>query len=307
MNYCLEASKIRGEYGLSTSAAMIFVRLSRLAYASAKNGKKDSNGVYVYASRKQLGEYIQRSERTAQRAITELKAAGLIKVRRMGCMRNDRIYICAYDVVSKADKNGGSQYNIKSINNNNVSTSINHTTESVAKMAAKAADDSKNSETVARIAAPVAEKMNNSSAENGKKGKPTPKRPPRLSARERAACREKYRQHMRKAFQLENGGWLACWDEHEQAENTANMIADAVSTGRSFKINGAYVDSWQYWRVVSSATWDCVLNALERVKQLDMTKGSIHNLRSYTLAAIYNAVQWEQATAAIEPQMRWFV
>lgn len=94
-------------YGVSVSAsaANLYSVLVRLSRTSERNGYKDAYGVFVFASRKQLGEYIERSERTAQRLVSELRRAGLIRVRRMGLHGNDRIYIASHGG-SEAVKNG---------------------------------------------------------------------------------------------------------------------------------------------------------------------------------------------------------
>lgn len=292
---------IYGKSVSSTAAAMYSV-LCSLSRTSERTGHRDSRGVYVFASRRQLGQYIERSERTAQRVITELKAAGLICVRRMGLHSRDRIYIVSGGG-SEAVKNGGSEIMSKS-NNIQADMSISQDkTPAAAEMTVKAVDDAKIAEASARIGAPVAKKMQDDGDRDSKKGwtakkgRPTAKRP-RMTKAAKEAAKAQYRQLLERKLDMANSCWLCpdLDDEYRQTQSLIDLIAEAVSVkGRQIRVNGAGLTVQQYWNVVQNINSSAIAGLFDRLCAAEAV-GGISNKRAYTLAAVYNAVQWDMMT-----------
>lgn len=294
---------IYGKSVSSTAAAMYSV-LCSLSRTSERTGHRDSRGVYVFASRRKLGEYIERSERTAQRVITELKAAGLISVRRMGLHSNDRIYIVSGGG-SHILKNGGSEVMSKS---NNIQADISilqDKTPVAAEMTAKAVDDAKIADGMERIAAATSEKVQDSeqktvkNGETPKKGKPTNRRQ-RITKAEKNAAKERYRKMIGRKLDISNPCYLLSdmADEHRQLESLVDLLADAMSVpGRQIRVNGAGLSVEQYWQVVQNISSGAIDGLFDRLKTAAVCTG-ITNMRAYTLAAVYNAVQWHELTAS---------
>ena len=292
---------IYGQSVSSTAAAMYSV-LCSLSKTSERTGHRDSRGVYVYASRRQLGQYIERSERTAQRVVSELKAAGLIWVRRMGLHSHDRIYLVS---VGGSDpvKNGGSEIMKKSIKRIADISILQHKTQTEdAEMAANAADDAKIAVPTARIAAPAAKKMQDSEQSSGKKDKATPKRRQRITKATKEAAKAEYKKLLWRKLDMSNDNWLApgLEDEYQRTESLIDLIAEAVSVkGRQIRVNGAGLTVQQYWNVVQNISIDAINGLFDRLKTAAVCTG-ITNVRAYTLAAVYNAIQWHSLTASAD-------
>lgn len=297
-------------YGKSVSltAAAMYTVLCSLTRTSQRTGHKDHRGVYVYASRRQLGQYIDRSERTAQRAIAELKAAGLIRVKRMGLHSNDRIYVVGYDG-SVAVNNGGSEIT-KGSNNNYTDISIRH--DKKPQMTAKTVDDAKKAEAVARIATPAAEKVKAEGyqyvkKDQAKKGRPTEKRRQRITKREKQAAKEKYSRLLEQKLKMASPRWF-CDDAESVAEFKStyaliDLISDAMAVpGAQIRVNGAVLTVEQYWNMVQYISPDAIEGLLSRIEAVEITTG-ITNKRAYTLAAVYNAVQWHELSSNVNVSM----
>lgn len=289
---------IYGKSVSSTAAAMYSV-LCSLSRTSERTGHRDSRGVYVFASRRQLGQYIERSERTAQRVVSELKAAGLIWVRRMGLHSHDRIYLVS---VGGSDpvKNGGSEIMSKS---NNIQTDISILRGKAPQMTAKAVDDAKIAEASALIEAPAAKKMqddgdsDSKKGQTAKKGRPTAKRP-RMTKAAKEAAKAQYRQLLERKLDMANLTWLCpdLDDEYRQTQSLIDLIAEAVSVkGRQIRVNGAGLTVQQYWDVVQNISNSAIAGLFDRLCAAEAV-GGISNKRAYTLAAVYNAVQWDMMT-----------
>ena len=292
---------IYGKSVSSTAAAMYSV-LCSLSKTSERTGHRDSRGVYVFASRRQLGQYIERSERTAQRMITELKAAGLIRVRRMGLHSNDRIYIVSGGG-SEPVKNGGSEIIRKSINKQADISILQDKTTVSADTTAKAVDDAKIAVALERIGAPAAKKMQDSEHRDSKKGEPPKKGRPtakrqRITKAAKEAAKAKYRELLEARLDMANSNWLApdLIDEYRQTQSLIDLVAEAVSVkGRQIRVNGAGLTVEQYWYVVQNISSAAIEGLFDRLYAAEAI-GGITNKRAYTLAAVYNAVQWDMMT-----------
>lgn len=80
------------EHGISMTAARTLFEVNRFIKAAAAEGQRDSSGIpYCDVGLNTLGQRIGKSKRTMDRAIAELKAAGLVKVERT--RDNARIYM----------------------------------------------------------------------------------------------------------------------------------------------------------------------------------------------------------------------
>ena len=282
-------------YGVSVSAsaANIYSVLVRLSRTSERNGYKDAYGVFVFASRKQLGEYIERSERTAQRLVSELRRAGLIRVRRMGLHGNDRIYIASHGG-SEAVKNGGSEIKRES-NNKAIDISIHQQKTN----APEARTDGQN-ESASNVRVEAHTKADSTTlTASANKGKPTPKRPRNDRAERRRAARARYAEALRaRLFLGESGQTLAMLDDDGSraaaAEAAIAMLSDGLSAGRNIKVSGAYLTAAQYWEMVQYIDLVALESVMERVSRAE----NVRNLTGYTLASLYNECMWRRLNAS---------
>lgn len=283
-------------YGMSVSAsaANLYSVLARLSRSSASNGYRDAIGVYVFASRKQLGEYIERSERTAQRLVSELKRAGLIYVRRMGLHSNDRIYLLSNNGGTQAANNGRSEIKRKS-NNNKYSRSIHPTDDNQHGKAVRMDGQNEHLKPVVRAWKTDAEPFSTSA----KKGKPTPRRPHNRLKERRTAAREKYRALLR-ARLIDSGDsakTLAFLDEDGSrsaaAEAAITMLADGLSSGRNIRIAGAYLTAEQYWAMIQHIDLDVLETVVERVQRAE----NVRNITGYLYASLYNECAYRRLNA----------
>lgn len=302
------------EYSISATAARALFHINRYIFASRRGGKRDARGVaYCYASRNALAEAIGKSRRTADRAIAELKAAGLITLQRT--RHNGHIYLTAYSVDSASAVNGASgsatngTSNISSKNLNPIAdiSILQHKTPAEApQMAAKAADDAKIADTSARIATPAAEKMYNEGhrdskkGETPKKGKPTAKRRQRITKATKEAAKAEYKRLLERKLDMANLYWSLSdadiQDEYQRRYSLIDLIAEAMSVkGRQIRVNGAGLSVDQYWYVVQNISEKAIDGLFDRLYAADAI-GGITNKRAYTLAAVYNAVQWDMMT-----------
>lgn len=313
----INVDHVMREYSISATAARALFHINRYIYASRRSGKRDARGVaYCYASRNALAEAIGKSRRTADRAIAELKAAGLITLQRT--RHNGHIYLTAYSVDSASAVNGasGSATNgTSNINPKNFSIKadisiLQHKTPAEApeasKMAAKAADDAKIAEASARIATPAAEKMQeegNRDSKKGqtpKKGRPTAKRRQRITKAAKEAAKAEYTRLLERKLDMANLYWLIpeadIQDEYRRRYSLIDLIAEAMSVkGRQIRVNGAGLSVEQYWNVVQNISGKAIEGLFDRLYTAETITG-ITNKRAYTLAAVYNAVQWDMMT-----------
>lgn len=296
------------EYSISATAARALFHINRYIFASRRAGIRDARGVaYCYASREALADAIGKSTRTADRAIAELKAAGLITLYRT--KHNGRIYLNAFSMdsatcgVSGTATNGVSNISSKSISPIDTSIYQHKTQQEAPQMTCSASVDAERPLPVERIAPATDEKMQDKPQEDSKKGftpkkgKPTPKRPRRTKA-EREAARAEYKRLLERKLDMANPYWLIpeTADEYRNTESLIDLIADAMSAeGRQIRVNGAGLTSAQYWYVVQNISNEAISGLFDRLSTAEAT-GGIANKRAYTLASVYNAVQWHELT-----------
>ena len=85
-------------------------------------------------------------------------------------------------------------------------------------------------------------------------------------------------------------------DEYRRRYSLIDLIAEAMSVkGRQIRVNGAGLSVAQYWDVVQNISGKAIEGLFDRLKTAE-TIGGITNNRAYTLAAVYNAVQWDMMT-----------
>ena len=300
------------EYSISATAARALFHINRYIYASRRGGKRDAKGVaYCYASRNALAEAIGKSRRTADRAIAELKAAGLITLQRT--RHNGHIYLTAYSIDSASAVNGasGSATNgISNINHKSLSPIADISilqdktpvrTAQEADMAAKAADDAKNAGVTTRIATPTGKKMQDEKRKDSKKkNRPTPKQRKRITKAEKEAAREKYSRLLERKLDMANPYWMMSdpeiADEYRRRYSLIDLIAEAMSVkGRQIRVNGAGLSPEQYWQMIQNISPEAIDGLFDRLYAAEAI-GGITNKRAYTLAAVYNAVQWHSMT-----------
>ena len=124
----VDINKIIADKGISATAARVFNVVYRLVCASANTGRRDRRGIpYCYASKERIAEMIGKSKRTVDRAIAELKAAGMLEGQRT--TRNGRLFVTYYGIngTSGSANNGTSIYRAIE-NNNQLHMSFNHST-----------------------------------------------------------------------------------------------------------------------------------------------------------------------------------
>lgn len=292
------------KFNISYSAAKTLKHINRYVNASRLHGRFDLRGIpYCFASKEKLAERIGKSKRTVARAIAELKAAGLIESRRTRGLAHIYITCLALDGISGNGKNGTYINNpYKSYNNSDTSISQ----DKAPQMTAKAVDDAKIADGLERIAAAISEKVQDNeqgtvkNGETPKKGKPTPKRRQRITKAEKNAAKERYRKMIGRKLDISNPCYLLSdmADEHRQLESLVDMLADAMAVpGRQIRVNGAGLSVEQYWQVVQNISISAIDGLFDRLKTAAVCTG-ITNMRAYTLAAVYNAVQWHELTAS---------
>lgn len=302
------------EYSISATAARALFHINRYIFASRRGGKRDAKGIaYCYANHNAIAEAIGKSRRTADRAIAELKAAGLITLQRT--RHNGHIYLTAYSVDSASAVNGtsGSATNgtsniaFKNLNHIADISILQHKTPAEApQIAAKAADDAKIAEASARIATPAAKKMQDNEqrtvkkGETPKKGRPTAKRRQRITKAAKEAAKEKYRRLLEQKLEMANPYWMLSdpdvKEECQRRYSLIDLIAEAMSVkGRQIRVNGAGLSVDQYWYVVQNISEKAIDGLFDRLYTAEAI-GGITNKRAYTLAAVYNAVQWDMMT-----------
>ena len=317
----INVDHVMREYGISATAARALFHINRFIYASRRAGKKDAHGIaFSYASRNAIAKAIGKSVRTVSRATAELKAAGLILI--VYTRHNAHIYLTAYNVdggpygTSESATNGTSNNSYKSFNNSSKQSINLHKTEPATENAAPvltacAVDDSKIAVTPTRIAPEIPRNVNNETgkpvknAENGKKGRPTPKRRQRITKAEKEAAKAQYKAHLVKKLGLDSAYYAfmpGLDEEWSRLDAMADVIADAMSVkNRLIKVNDCYLTQSQYWAVVQNIENNGNLAAMfERIAACEII-GGIGNKRAYMLAAVYNACQWENCIRGAEP------
>ena len=291
------------KFNISYSAAVTLKYINRYVNASRLHGRFDLKGIpYCFASKEKLAEKIHKSKRTVARAIAELKTAGLIESRRTRGLAHIYVTCLALDGISANGKNGTYINNpYKSYNNSDTSIYPDK-----ANMEVKTADDAKIADGLERIAAATSEKVRDSeqktvkNGETPKKDKPTPKRRQRITKAEKNAAKERYRKMIGRKLDISNPYYLLpdAEGEYRQLESLVDMLADAMAVpGRQIRVNGAGLSVEQYWQVVQNISISAIDGLFDRLKTAAVCTG-ITNMRAYTLAAVYNAVQWHELTAS---------
>lgn len=294
------------EHGISATAARVLYVVNRYVNSSRRHMKKDKRGIsYCYASKERIAQDIGKSKRTVDRAIAELKAAGLIESRRT--TRNAHIYITYYGLYgTSANAADGTSNNNSLKSYNNKSTSFYP--HKMAEGHNKTADDLKKCEGYAHdetpAATPAAAETTEGEVKKGYtpcKGKPTPKRRQRITKAEKQAAAEKYSRLLERKLDMYNLWWLLpdedIQEEYKQRNSLIDLIANAMSVqGRRIRVNGADLTVEQYWQVVQNISGEAIEGLFDRLKTAAVCTG-ITNMRAYTLASVYNAVLWHGMTA----------
>ena len=293
----INVNAVMMEHGISATAARVLFVVNRYVNSSRRNMKTDMRGLaYCYASKDRIAQDVGKSRRTVARAIAELKDAGLIESRRT--TRNAHIYITHFGLygTSANATNGTSNNSIKSYNFIDISI---HPDKMPAEKT-KTSDDINSRRGLAEFEMPAATPAAEETKPNEKKGKPTPKRRQRITKAEKNAAKERYRKMIERKLDISNPCYLLSdmADEHRQLESLVDLLADAMAVpGRQIRVNGAGLSVEQYWQVVQNISSGAIDGLFDRLKTAAVCTG-ITNMRAYTLAAVYNAVQWHELTAS---------
>ena len=290
------------EHGISATAARVLYVVNRYVNSSRRNMKRDKRGVaYCYASKERIAQDIGKSKRTVDRAIAELKAAGLIESRRT--TRNAHIYLTYYGLYgTSANAADGTSNNSNLKSYNNKSTSFYP--YKMAEGQNKTADDVKKCEGYAHDETPAATpaaKETKHNEQTAKKGKPTPKRRQRITKAEKQAAAEKYSRLLERKLGMANLYWTLpdedIQEEYKRRYSLIDLLANALSVqGRRIRVNGAELTVEQYWQVVQNISSEAIEGLFDRLNTAAVCTG-ISNMRAYTLASVYNAVLWHGMTA----------
>ena len=302
----IDVNAVMMERGISATAARVLFLINRCVNSSRAHGKKDKRGMaYCYASKATLALKLGKSERTIARAIAELKAAGLIQSRRT--TRNAHIYLSFYGVDgTSANATNGTSNNSLKESYNISNTSVYHDKKRF--MDDEAAADAKSAVGLVRIGAATTEKVKDEQHETVKNGKgvPTPKRR-RITKREKMAAKEKYSRLLEQKLKMASPRWF-CDDAETIAEFKStyaliDLVSDAMAVpGGKIRVNGAVLTVEQYWNMVQYISPDAIEGLLSRIGAAEITTG-ITNKRAYTLAAVYNAVQWHELSSNVNVSM----
>lgn len=295
----INVNAVMMEYGISATAARVLFVVNRYVNSSRRNMKKDLRGVaYCYASKERIAQDVGKSRRTIARAIAELKDAGLIESRRT--TRNAHIYITYYGLygTSANATNGTSNNNHKSYNPIDISIYPDKTPAADT----KTSDDVNSRRGSAQVETPVATPAAKETNRNTKKGKPTPKRRQRITKAEKNAAKERYRKMIERKLDMANSYYLLpdAEGEYRQLTSLVDLLADTMAVpGRQIRVNGAGLSVEQYWQVVQNISSGAIDGLFDRLNTAAVCTG-ITNMRAYTLAAVYNAVQWHELTASAD-------
>ena len=290
----VDINKIIADKGISATAARVFDVVHRLVCASANTGRRDRRGIpYCYASKERIAEMIGKSKRTVDRAIAELKAAGMLEGQRT--THNGRLFVTYYGIngTSGSANNGTSIYRAIE-NNNQVRMSFNHSTYTqggqtdsapgMAQAAPRGGSWSEGGQVSTRT-------ISTASAQRGRKTGPTNKRPG-IDRAARAAAKRRYARQLEQRLHLDSLMWAAPGFEAEAAQlsQLVDVIAEAVSNEAGIiRANGCGLTAAQYWEAVKDIEIADFYGLFDKVNEAYTTKG-VHNRRAYLLAAVYNAV-----------------
>ena len=106
--------------GLTPRALILYAVLSDRAELSAKSGEKftDKHGTYLIYPVAKLCEVLGVGDRTIRYALAELEDEGLIKTRKQGRTRPQKIYISDRQEIAAHDRQEIAAHNINTDNNN---------------------------------------------------------------------------------------------------------------------------------------------------------------------------------------------
>ena len=295
-NMPVDIEYVMDRYGLNLSAARVLKVVGQLVYASRLRGVKDGRGVpYCYASKEWIAGKIGKSARTIARAIADLKAAGLIEVKRTRA--NALIFITGYEVYQAPAP--------EDVPSPSPETDTDVTSCAAAEGALCASDGTSGTATNGTS------KYYHLSINNNKHN-PSIVLNPRAGRKDGtdcSSCPDDGRLQAERARLYREMRWKLY--EHEDFEGRygptldmiATYVADAVARKQAIRVNDGIVDSGTYWHVVSRLSPQAdLMSMLEEIKARD-TFGLIRNRRAYLLASLYNCVMW-QGMDEIRPS-RW--
>lgn len=266
-------------YAISNTAMLVYGLLDGLSKAS----KSQQKG-YTFISRQSIAERVHKCERTARKAVKELEAVGLIKVKRMGRGLNDRIFVFAphtpeaeqeaemeganYDVYrSEPVKVAALNMNTQKAIENHIDISINPVNE---------ADNA---------AKPQIK------GQTEPKGRPTNKRPHR-NIEERQRIRAKYRELLRQQIGYEEirRDIFLNYEDSNAVAKIIELMANAMASKAKIMVNGALITNMQWWYVVKNISQEAIWDIIWKMPHYE----NVRNMNAYLLATIYNAALQEQ-------------
>lgn len=282
MAYIMDSADMARQYSISRTAGDLMVKLEKLMYSSIKNGVQDRNGYYVYASHRVLADKIGKSESTVERAIRELKRAGLIWIRRT--KHNGHIYFYDKSASCKNDKS----YSDNLISYKTKESYLNKVQEINKRHAENSMDGKQIS----------VESRENLHSEDMKKCRPTPKRP-RITKQQRNENRQKIKDMLAKKWDIA-GELMVCADgdtaNYDSLSQLADIVADTVSAGAHIAVRGRYLSAAEYWQAIKNMRPQGLLDLLERIQDRYISAG-VRDLRGYTLSALYGEAEYQRLTA----------
>lgn len=278
---------------MTYSAERLYRIITGLMIASERSGHTGINGKpFVYANQSKLAAKMGKSLSTVERSIRELKALGLISVKRT--RGNGHIYLTGEETENPANNgksfsvNDGSR-TVKNGGYNNPYRDKHNKTDAIASCLENA--HSRMCETGSdepTIAGGII-----------RKGKPTRKHSRKTEIEKRKAARRRYYEFMTAKMKLHDS-YFAWFDEDGSEYRRKNLlceiVAGAMADSKPIRVNGATLSPGEYWHVVKEIEESTAEETLFRVQQHAEDK-AIPRFREYLLSALYNATQVQILTA----------
>lgn len=256
------------DYAITNTAKVIWGYLYSLSKASEKQGKP-----FVFVGYRKIAERVGVCEKTVYSSMRQLKAAGLIVVKRRGQGLNSQTYVfspsmpqkeretkekCASSYGSRHVKKTAPILKNKSVNNSDSRTIFPDNPSDNAPMAQKKG-----------ISAP--------------KGKPTPKQKSNFAAKQQAKKRYKDYLYQRLNMADFENDMFADSSEVEAVKKAIDLMANAVVSKGNIYYAGTLLAPQSWWSCAKSITRESLIELLYRLE-----KQKIKNYRAYFLSAVYS-------------------
>lgn len=268
---------------MTYSAERLYGIIKGLMIASKRSGKP-----YVYANQSKLAAKMGKSLSTVERSIRELKALGLISVKRT--RGNGHIYLTGEETENPA--------------NNGKSFSVNDGSRTVKNGGYNDPyrDKCNRIEAIASISENAHSRMCDTGSDEPtisvgiiRKRKPTRKHSRKTEIEKRKAARQRYYELMAAKMKLHDS-YYAFYDEDGTEYRRMNMlceiVAGAMADGKPIFVNGVKKSVGEYWHMLKHIEEHTAAETIYRVQRMAEEK-EIPRFKEYILTALYNATQMQ--------------